>query len=186
MEKLNNNKYFKIFKDYFEYFLFYAFCGWIYESFWCSIVVHHYGFVNRGFLFGPYLPIYGFGFLLILIIFDKLKVKKLLPTFVLGTIIATLAELIGSYVMELMMGSFLWDYSDEFLNFQGRIALKPDLIFGILICVGMCIVQPRIIKLQEKYKNSKIRNILIIIVFILFLIDVLLRFKFGSNFVGTP
>ena len=184
--KLINDERIKIFKDYFEYFLFYAFCGWIYESFWCSIVVHKYGFVNRGFLFGPYLPIYGFGFLIILLIFNKFKIKKLIPTFIFGTIIATLAELIGSYIMEFFTGSFLWDYKDEFLNFEGRIALKPDLIFGFLICVGIGLIQPKLVKYQEKYEDSKLRNILFIIIFILFVIDILLKFIFGSNFTGTP
>ena len=78
---------YNIFRDYMEYFLVYALFGWIYESVWCCMIYHRRGFINRGFLFGPWLPIYGFGFFIILGIFTLLKVKKPLWVFVVGTVV---------------------------------------------------------------------------------------------------
>ena len=59
-----------------EYFLVYCVFGWIYESIWCCMIYHRRGFINRGFLFGPWLPIYGVGFFIILGLFKLLRVKK--------------------------------------------------------------------------------------------------------------
>ncbi|MBR6256323.1 MAG: putative ABC transporter permease, partial [Lachnospiraceae bacterium] len=91
------NKYLHIFRDYMEYFLVYAFCGWVYESIWCCMIYHRRGFINRGFLFGPWLPVYGFVFFIILGLFTLLKIKKPVIVFVTGTVIATVSELIASY-----------------------------------------------------------------------------------------
>ena len=156
---------------YLEQFLIFSFGGWVYESIWCSVIEQNVGFVNRGFLFGPWLPIYGIGLSLILYCFRKWKPKHWVYVFVAGILIAVGCELIGSYVMEHFTGSFLWDYSDEFLNFQGRIALKPALYFGFLILLAYYKILPFVEKYQKKYKGYFLRNMIFGILLLLFVVD---------------
>ena len=175
------SKIWNIFRDYMEYFLVYCCFGWIYESIWCCMIYHKRGFINRGFLFGPWLPIYGIGFFIILGIFKLLKVKKPWLIFIVGTIVATVAELVASYIIDATVGTPLWDYHGYFMNFDGRIALVPALMFGLLIFAAMCLIHPLIIKCQEKTRESKIHNIRFIIITILFAIDLIARIWLGSN-----
>ncbi|MCR4567687.1 MAG: putative ABC transporter permease [Pseudobutyrivibrio sp.] len=172
------------FRDNMEYFLFYCFFGWVYESIWCCMIYHHRGFINRGFLFGPWLPIYGIGFFIILGIFKLLKIKKHLPVFVVGTIVATVAELVASYIIEAKSGGRMWDYTGYFMNFEGRIALEPSLMFGLLIWVAICLIQPALVRMQKKYRGSKAHNICFIVITALFFIDLICRIWLGSNSAG--
>lgn len=181
---MNGKKSRNFFRDYMEYFLVYSIIGWIYESVWCCMIYHRRGFINRGFLFGPWLPIYGVGFFIILGIFTALKVKKPLWVFIVGTIVATMAELIASYIIEATIGKPMWDYTGYFLNFQGRIALVPDLMFGLMIWAAMCLIHPLIKKLQNKFRDSKPHNIGFVIITVLFLIDLISRIWLGSNYKG--
>ena len=178
---MDKKKIWNIFFNYMEYFLVYSFIGWVYESIWCCMIYHHRGFINRGFLFGPWLVIYGIGFFIILGIFALLKVKKPVLVFLTGMAIATIAELVASYIIEAATGSQLWDYNGYFMNFDGRIALEPSLMFGFLICVAICLIQPAIVKFQEKFKDSKIHKICFCIITVLFFIDLISRIWLGSN-----
>ena len=85
-------------------FLFYAVCGWIYEV--ALGFRYGRGFINRGFLFGPWLPVYGFGAMLMLPL-QKLKKYGPLAVFAVSTMYATLIELIASYAMEIVNGAWL-------------------------------------------------------------------------------
>lgn len=105
---------------YFFLFMLYSFIGWVYETILFTIEEGH--FVNRGFNFGPYIPIYGFGAVIIMIIISKFIAEpnesiklstRPLKIFLLILVLSTIAELIGSYIMEYTLGLVLWDYSDE-------------------------------------------------------------------------
>lgn len=170
-----------IFRDLMEYFLVYCFIGWIYESIWCCLIYHKLGFVNRGFLFGPWIPIYGIGFFIIWGIFKLLKIKNPILVFVVGTAIATTIELIASYIIEAVLHKWLWNYTGYFLNFKGRIAFEPSMMFGIMITVAICLIQRGIVKAQEKIRDSKVHNVIFIIILTLFVIDLICRIWLGSN-----
>lgn len=174
-------KYMNIFRDYMEYFLVYCFLGWVYESVWCCMIYHRRGFINRGVLFGPWLPIYGVGFFIILGIFTLLKVKKPLMIFIVGGLVAVTAELVASYIIDAVGSEPMWDYHGYFLNFDGRIALVPGLMFGLLIWVAMCLIQPLIIKFQKRFRTSKVHNICFIVITVLFTVDLVSRIWLGSN-----
>ena len=157
-------KKFDIIEKYFIYFMMYSCIGWLYEVF-LEVVVYKWGFSNRGFLFGPYCPVYGFGALAFIISLKKLKESKIkigkiniTPILVfLGIIlIATTMELITSYIMEAFTGGWLWDYAGYPLNFQGRIALNPSIRFGIGGMVFMYILQPIFNKTTEKLSKRKL------------------------------
>ena len=143
---------------YFLYFLLYSVLGWIYEVF-LEVVVYRWGFSNRGFLFGPYLPVYGFGALVIIFCLQPLCKKKIrlgkwniTPVLVfLGIVVLTTAlELLGSYIMEATQGNWLWDYRHYAFNFQGRIALNPSVRFGIGGMVFLYLLQPLFEKLADR------------------------------------
>ena len=131
-------------------FFAYSVLGWCYEVF-LEVVVYHWGFSNRGFLFGPYCPVYGFGALLLVLTLSWLKKKKLMlgrlnciPLVIFPTImlLTTILELGTSYLLESVNGNWLWDYSSYPLNFQGRIALNPSLRFGLGGMLFLYILQP--------------------------------------------
>lgn len=175
-------------------FIVFSFIGWIYELLVFRFELG-YGFLNRGFLFGPYLPVYGFGGLLMLAGMLKLKNKRIailgvsvtpLICFVIAVFVATAAELLTSYLMEWVIGEWLWDYTNDLPNFQGRIALKSSLRFGIMGILGLYGVYPVISGLTESVKEKwpKAFNFACISILLIFIADVIARLFLGSNYVG--
>ena len=160
---------------YLFYFFICAVIGWLYEVFF-GMVIWKQPFENRGVLFGPWLPVYGFGalifiFLIYPLIKDKKYPKKLyyLPLVFLGCMVAaTTLELITSYICEFFMGSWPWQtYADYKINFQARIALSPSIRFGIGGVVFLYLVQPLFEKLCIKLGEEKVKIISIIILVVL-------------------
>ena len=150
---------------YFFLFMLYSFIGWVYETILFTIEEGH--FVNRGFNFGPYIPIYGFGAVIIMIIISKFIAEpnesiklstRPLKIFLLILVLSTIAELIGSYIMEYTLGLVLWDYSDEWMNFQGRISPKTSFIFAAGGTAAYYTIQPLGKKIIDKVsvKGQKI------------------------------
>ena len=161
----------------------YAIIGWCYEVF-LEVFIYGWGFSNRGVLFGPYCPVYGFGALAFLICFHKLLKNKttkqkilLVPIIFIGcALVATLIELITSYICEAFMGSWPWQtYVDYKYNFEGRIALSPSLRFGIGGVIFLYLLEPLFNKILNKL-NKKTINIIFYLVLSIFLIDVIYSF----------
>lgn len=187
-----NKKKIEIVRDIFIFFIVYCIIGWIFEE--LVFLVEDHILYNRGFLFGPWLPIYGFGGIIITALFFKTKNKPVkigkinirpLIMYFEACIIATAVELIATYIIDFIGGNFktLWDYSQNFMNFQGRIALIPDAKFGVLALLAIYGVQPILKKIIET-KKQKILNVFVVIIAILFAIDLIARIWLGSNFVG--
>ena len=169
--------------NYVVYFMLYAMIGWIYEVF-LEVVVYKWGFSNRGVLFGPWLPVYGFGALIfIFLIYPLIKnnkyPKKLfyLPIIFLGCMVsATLLELATSYICEFFMGSWPWQtYADYTINFQARIALSPSLRFGLGGTIFLYLLQPLFESICKKLGNKKV-NILSIIIIVTLCLDMIYSF----------
>ncbi len=115
------------------YFVMYSFIGWISEVAYAAVVEHR--FVNRGFLFGPVCPIYGFGIGLIYVLLahrsDNIAVLWL------GSVVVTSGiELITGFVMDKLFHNKWWDYSNLPLNIGGYICLPFSLLWGFA-CVGV-------------------------------------------------
>lgn len=106
-----------------------SFLGWIWEV---GLHLFRYQeFVNRGILHGPWLPIYGSGSILILILLKKFR-KKPFIEFLSAMLVCGVVEYGASYVLERMHnGVRWWDYSDYFLNLHGRICAEGLLAFGL-------------------------------------------------------
>ncbi|MDY3013706.1 MAG: hypothetical protein SOR61_00610 [Evtepia sp.] len=108
-------------------FYFYCFCGWLWES--CYVSARQHQWVNRGFLHGPLLPIYGTG--AISILFVTLPVRDSIPLiFLLGMLAATLLEWITGIIMEWLFHVRYWDYSTQPFNVGGYICLTSSLAWG--------------------------------------------------------
>ncbi|MBQ4465532.1 MAG: putative ABC transporter permease [Oscillospiraceae bacterium] len=145
-------------------FLVYAMIGWIYEV-TLETFIYRWGFSNRGVLFGPWLPVYGFGAVIFVLLWYRIiKGKPLkqrlirLPLIFLLTMgTATLIELITSYLCEWTMGSWPWQtYADYAINFQARIALSPSLRFGLGGCLFLYVIQPALDRMTSKMKDRTV------------------------------
>ena len=104
---------------YFLWFMLYSVLGWVWETILCSLTEGH--FVYRGFLNGPYCPIYGCG-ALIDIVFLHWIVNPF-ALFILGALLASTLEYITSYLMETYFHARWWDYSDKRFNLNGGLVL---------------------------------------------------------------
>ncbi len=165
------------------YFTFYSVIGWCYEVF-LEVVVYRWGFTNRGVLFGPYTPVYGFGALAFLILVypmirEKRGTKRLafIPVvFLLCMAIATAIELGTSYILEYTIGSWPWQtYADYAINFQARIALSPSLRFGLGGVLFLYVLQPLFEKITAKLGDRGVK-ILAAVFIVMFAADCIYTF----------
>lgn len=144
-------------KPYAFYFLLFCIIGWLYEV---ALAFHYgHGFVNRGFLFGPYLPLYGFGALLLIgclqnlmkkpVCIGKISVTPLI-VFVLVVLITTAVEYAASVILELLFHTRWWDYSTYAYQLHGRICLSASLRFGVGGIVFLYVLLPLFSRLFHK------------------------------------
>ena len=145
-------------------FLTYCFIGWIYEVIWEFKVGN--GFVNRGFLYGPYLPIYGFGVLTLLLILNKLLKTKIklfkrinitpVLVFISILIIVSAIEFMASVGMEAIFHKRWWDYSYDKFNIDGRISLRNSSLLAIGAFALIYLIQPLLNKTVGKISKKKV------------------------------
>ena len=154
-------------------FIIYSFIGWIIDI--CDIFFHTKKIVNRGFLIGPYCPIYGVGVLLIIFLLKGFTDSPL-ALFVLASVICMTLEYLTSYVMEKWFNARWWDYSDRKFNLNGRICLETTIPFGLGAMIVIYVVQPFIVNLLNKIPHS-ITIIIGIILMIIFIIDAIISFS---------
>lgn len=154
-------------------FFIYSFFGWIMESVRVSIAEKKW--VDRGFLIGPVLPIYGWGVVLVTI-FLKKYLDDVLVTFVMSIVICGLLEYFTSFFMEKIFKARWWDYSKRKYNINGRICLETMIPFGVLGCLVVYIIHPLIVNLVN-ILNPTLIIIFAIILFIIYLVDNIISFN---------
>ena len=158
--------------DLMAWFIIYSFLGWIYETLYCSLVEGHY--VNRGFLYGPLIPIYGSCIVFaVLLLYDK-RINKVLLFFICA-FIASAFEYVTSWWMELLFNKRWWDYSEEFLNINGRVCLGAAIVFGLFGVLILHHLHPLIEKLLNLLPE-KIVKMAVRVIMPLFVIDVAVSF----------
>ncbi len=123
------------------YFFIYAIIGYVIEVIYCS--VGEQKLVNRGFLHGPWLPIYGIGGILI-ILSTAFVVHSPLLVFLVTLVVTSVLEYIGSLILEQVFSIKLWDYSLYPLNINGRVCAKNSTLFGLLGIAVIYGVHPRV------------------------------------------
>ena len=144
--------------------------GYIYEVIFYKIDTGH--FINRGTTFGPWIPIYAYGTLLIYLTTNKVKDKPLL-VFIISTLVTGILEYTVGYLLYHISGTRRWYYNTEILNFgniNGFICLRSVLFFGISGLILMYIVIPLIERLSTKISTKKF-NTISISLFSMFFID---------------
>ena len=110
-------------------FFIFSILGYISEVIYCSVPAHR--FVNRGFLYGPYLPIYGSGAMIVLVLLEPVADNPLL-VFLFGLILTSILEYFTSWALEKLFSVKLWDYSKHRVNINGRVCLLNSTLFGIM------------------------------------------------------
>lgn len=159
--------------EYLTYIFIYSLLGWVIETTY-ALFIHGY-FVKRGFLYGPICPIYGFGAVILLLITQKMY-KKTFRKFLIAMIAFTVFEYMVSLVLELLFGLRWWDYSNDFLNIQGRVSLVYSVFWGISGVILLEKLHPYIqTKLQNitKGNNNNIQNIICGILILIFIVDII-------------
>lgn len=131
---------------YFLYFAVYSFLGWICETAYCAIIDRQY--VNRGFLNGPFCPIYGVGALVVIMVLTPVA-DNIILLFLCGMIFTSILEYITGFLLEVIFNLKWWDYSDYKFNIQGRVCLLNSTLFGVLSVITVNFINPSITKLME-------------------------------------
>lgn len=157
-------------------FITYSIIGWLWESVYCSIKAKH--FVYRGFLLGPYCPVYGFGVTAVLLLVPD-KSGTLLNLYFNSVVIVTFVEYIASFLLEKLFNMTLWDYKDVPLNIEGRVAVPVSLFWGIGCLFLIKVINPVIQSLIDIF-NQATHNWGGIILFIIFMLDVLTTLWFTA------
>lgn len=159
------------FKIYFLLFMTYSFIGWIIE------IIDRFKvnkrIVNRGFLIGPYVPIYGCCAILMILLLRS--GRNPITMFAYCILIASTGEYLTSYIMEKVFHARWWDYSDYKYNLNGRICLINCLGFGIL---GFILIKYLNNFLYNIYSNLNMTtlNIIFYTLITIFTIDLIVSF----------
>ena len=131
------------------FFFIYCFMGWVWES--CYVSAKSGKWVNRGFLHGPALPIYGSGGILILICLKKLRNKPVVEFFA-SVVLCGFVEYFTSLYLEISCGRRWWNYNGYFLNLNGRICAEGLLVFGLGGVAIVYIIAPLLDNFFRKIK----------------------------------
>lgn len=147
----------------FLFFIVYAVLGWIIE-----VVFHIFTlnkFVNRGFLYGPIAPIYGFGAVIIILLLRPFE-HNVFYIFLGGAIVASVLEYITGYLLEKLFDTRWWDYSDEMFNIKGYVSLKFSLAWGFAAVILLKVIHPYVdlfINTIPQYLIAPLSKLLLII-----------------------
>lgn len=132
-------------------FYLYCFAGWVWESCYVSALKHKW--INRGFLKGPLLPIYGSGAIVVLISTITVK-ENIFLVFIIGMIAATVLEYITGELMESIFHVRYWDYSNKPFNINGHICLLSSLAWGVFSIILVEVVNPKVANLIIMIPNE--------------------------------
>ena len=135
-------------------FFFMCFVGWIWEV---SLSMISYGrFVNRGVLHGPWIPIYGFGCVLILLLLKRFRMRPKVE-FSMAVLLCGCIEYFTGLVLELTHnGQKWWGYTGYFLNLHGRICAEGLLVFGVGGMAFVYVIAPLIDNWVKEHLNKKL------------------------------
>ena len=160
----------------------------LFNYFWICILASIIGYIVEGIytlfpefiwlnhsalVIGPFDLVYGIGAVLLTILLYKYKDDSIFKLFILGFIGGTIAEYIASWGMELVFGFSSWDYSNDFLNINGRVALIYSIFWGLLSVVWIKYIYPFLAKLINKINKPIWHKITIFLIIFLILDSIL-------------
>lgn len=155
------------------YFFIYAFLGWCTEVVYAAVKTGK--FVNRGFLNGPYCPIYGAGVILVLYLLDPVK-NNIFYLFLGSILITSMIELIGGFVLKKIFHHTWWDYSNMPFNIGGYICLQFSLIWGIACLVVVDRIHP-LISYLINWIPQRVNELFLIMSACLYIVDLVSTIK---------
>ena len=153
---------------YFILFIIYSFAGWVMETLWVSWCNKR--LVDRGFLIGPYCPIYGFGALLIVLFLGKLSFSPIL-VFLMTVFVCGALEYFASWIMEKIFKARWWDYSNVKFNLNGRICLKNLIAFGVMGLAVIYIINPNLEIWIDYFINKENLRVFAFVLWTVFIMD---------------
>lgn len=160
------------FNSWLVYFYFYCIFGWVFESTYVSLRTHK--LTNRGFMRGPWLPLYGSGAILVLLV-TLPYADHPVGVYFAGMIAATILEYITGVVMVKLFRVRYWDYSYKKIQFQGHICLSSSLAWGGLSLLMVYVIHPPIVKFIAMW-NENVVNILT------FIVTICMAYDFANAF----
>lgn len=164
-------------EKYFLLFFIYAVVGWCIEV--TGELISKHRFVNRGFLIGPYCPIYGFGAALITLLLKR-YLNDPAALFVMAVVVCSVLEYLTSFFMEKLFHARWWDYSKDKFNINGRICLRTMIPFGLLGLLMMYVLNPFLLGVLEKLPSAAL-TVISIIVFATYITDNVISFNIVKN-----
>ncbi|WP_321383628.1 putative ABC transporter permease [uncultured Enterococcus sp.] len=181
------------------YLFVFGFLGWGFET--TVVLINFHEFTFRGLFFAyrdlhyylpnipaesllgkmrvvwglPVIDMYGYGAILIIYSLRHLK-NEPIKLFFWGMSFMTLFEFLGSYFCSDILHHSYWNYSHEFMNFQGRICLQSAVVWGLLSVITIQWLKPQVDKLYYKWRKRTHFNGIIIILTIYFIICSLTKY----------
>jgi len=155
----------------------YSFVGWLFEI--LIRIIEERKIINRGFLIGPYCPIWGFGVVLMTIFLQNF-VNEPVAFILLAMIVAGILEYITSYIMEKLFKAKWWDYSKYPFNLNGRITLQHLLFFGVAGYISVAFTNSGYFMLFDRAPQITL-NIIAISLIVIFMIDIIFSYKIIVN-----
>jgi uncharacterized membrane protein len=147
--------------QWFSLFFFYSFVGWCFET--AYVTIHEKHFVNRGFMRGPFLPLYGCGGIMMLLA-SRPFYDNVFLVYLAGCIGATVLEYITAVVMESLFKVRYWDYSHKKIHFQGRISLESSLTWGLCTVIFTHYLQLPIEKVLLSIPYNILTSVTVVII----------------------
>ncbi len=138
---------------------------------------------NRGFLTGPYIPIYGVGAIMITFLLSAFK-ESVLLTFIMSFLLCGFIEFMTSYFMEKVFNARWWDYSKHKFTIQGRIEPKRLIFFGLMGVMILNVLNPILMILISNVDGNVlifISSLFAVLMIIDFVISIFLAMKFKSS-----
>lgn len=150
------------------YFAFYSFAGWVGEV--CYAYKNQKKFVNRGFLHGPFCPMYGACMIMVLMLCRIFSGLNPFQFFIVATILTAVIEYFTGFILEKLFNQKWWDYTEDPFNLHGRICLHFSLMFGVVSTIAVKFVHPIVVSIFNNL-NSKFGLFLFYFLIIYIFID---------------
>lgn len=163
--------------DFIVFFFTFCFIGWLWEV--SLHIVRNHEFVNRGTMYGPWLPIYGVGGVAIIFLLDRFKANKL-KLFSLTVLLCGIIEFAASWILDFFYNSHYWNYKNLFMNLNGRICFAGLTAFGLGGLFGVYIAAPKLSEFAHKLKRKTL-IILCVLLCVAFAADLVCCAIFGFN-----
>ena len=158
-------------------FMIYSFIGWIIEM--LVVAMEKGRFTARGFLIGPYLPIFGVGAVLITLLLSKYS-NDIFVLFIMSSFLGAGLEYVVSYILEKVFNTRWWNYERDRFNLNGRVCLSTTIGFGILGVMMVLFFNPLILTMLNNLSEI-VLNFTAIILAVIFILDTIISFVIISG-----